>query len=598
MLAPVPAPADEELPTLWQNATFLARVCGLRWLRRWREGTARPRRLPQAAEIDPAWPIAGECRTDLHPQSAPAEFALQAGKVQNLRVATRAVHGIRLHAGETFSFWAHVPRPVRRHGFVRGRELREGCIIPSVGGGLCALSNALYDAALHAGLHVVERHAHSRTVPGSMAVAGRDATVFWDHVDLRLQAQFDCVLEAFLTAGELVVRWRRTSATGTGEMPHASPVCRPAPVSPEVESCETCGVTSCWRNPAATALPTRAITAWLVDEWWPEHAEWVQAHRQPSDWLFLPLESRHWRFGRYLWPTDGFAHVRSAAWTVLRRSWKSRRLARQGAERVRTQLRMDESLVRAWERKIPPEATHLVVSQTLLPALWRRGLLGGRTFDVLMTRLPMAELQRTLDAAAMAHPGSPTLADFRAPADLVAAEAEALARARRWVTPHTGVGALAGKKWQPLEWHRPADTAEPRGESSAGRVIVFPASTLGRKGAWDLRAALRGTTLPLRLGGPVLECPDFWQHTVLSPAGTDLFEDAAAIVLPAWVEPQPRRLLAALAAGIPVVATPACGLPPQPGLTVVPCGDSDALRAALHVRCDEAEPPLGGHLEP
>jgi hypothetical protein len=37
-----------------------------------------------------------------------------------------------------------------------------------------------------------------------------------------------------------------------------------------------------------------------------------------------------------------------------------------------------------------------------------------------------------------------------------------------------------------------------------------------------------------------------------------------------------------LANGRQVIATPACGLPPQPGLTLVPFGDTAALIAALH----------------
>ena len=64
------------------------------------------------------------------------------------------------------------------NGFVAGRELREGCMVSSIGGGLCQLSNALYAAALEAGCEIVERHAHSKVVPGSLAERGLDATVF------------------------------------------------------------------------------------------------------------------------------------------------------------------------------------------------------------------------------------------------------------------------------------------------------------------------------------------------------------------------------------------------------------------------------------
>src|SRR5205814_4627950 len=94
------------------------------------------------------------------------EHALTAGKIHNLRLALRAIDGVEVKPGEVFSFWKQVGRTTRRRGFVEGRELREGCLVRSVGGGLCQLSNGLYEAALDAGLEIIERHAHSRIVPG------------------------------------------------------------------------------------------------------------------------------------------------------------------------------------------------------------------------------------------------------------------------------------------------------------------------------------------------------------------------------------------------------------------------------------------------
>ena len=46
-------------------------------------------------------------------------------------------------------------------------------------------------------------------------------------------------------------------------------------------------------------------------------------------------------------------------------------------------------------------------------------------------------------------------------------------------------------------------------------------------------------------------------------------ESAEAVVLPAWVEHQPRLVLRALAMGIPVYATEECGLPEHPCLTIL-----------------------------
>ncbi|MBS0410854.1 MAG: glycosyltransferase [Proteobacteria bacterium] len=78
--------------------------------------------------------------------------------------------------------------------------------------------------------------------------------------------------------------------------------------------------------------------------------------------------------------------------------------------------------------------------------------------------------------------------------------------------------------------------------------------------------------------GAELEGEGFWAGVRTVQAD---WRTAAAMVQPALVEDQPRRLLAALAAGVPVIATPACGLDTRPGLTLVEADDAEALTAAL-----------------
>lgn len=564
----------ETLPTRVQALAFHGKAAVFRAQRFWQDATHRPLRL-ERGNSGSQRPVLATARGPLYASGNAAEFALQAGKVQNLRAAAQALHGLEIPSGEVFSFWANVGRTTRRRGFTEGRELREGCVIPSVGGGLCQISNALYDCALQAGLEVVERHAHSRRLPGSSAEVGRDATVFWNYVDLRLRAPFPWQIRVTLSQDELIVRLhgRLDSPTRSGLRKAVPPA---AESRTAAESCESCGMVSCFRHPSAAGLAQSAITAWVVDAFQPEHAAWLKKQRQPGDQLFLPLDSHRWRIGPYRWPSAGFAGVHEAPWAVLQRSWVSRRLAAQGAARQKALLRMDEKLAFIFERRLPATATHLVVSQNLLPFLWQSGALGGRTFDVLMTRLPIAELQRVLDTAAAAHPQSSTLADFRAPSPIAAAETAALAAARYWITPHTGIAALAGERAVLLPWQLPA----PR-QIRRGTKLVFPASTLGRKGAYELRAALHPLGRALQLGGPVLEGADFWQGQSAAAADGEWLDDAAAVVLPAWIEHQPRRLLQAVAAGVPVIASAACGLANVAGVTTIPTGDLDALRAAL-----------------
>ena len=52
--------------------------------------------------------------------------------------------------------------------------------------------------ALDAGAVIVERHAHTRVVPGSAAERGQDATVFWNYVDLRCRFSRAVRIEARL----------------------------------------------------------------------------------------------------------------------------------------------------------------------------------------------------------------------------------------------------------------------------------------------------------------------------------------------------------------------------------------------------------------
>src|SRR5687768_7254544 len=129
-------------------------------------------------------PLAATSETRLWTETTPEERFLVAGKIHNLRVAIAKLNGVEVAAGETFSFWKQIGRAGRHRGFVVGRELREGCIIPNIGGGLCQLSNGLYDAAIKAGYEIVERHPHTQVIAGSLAEKGRDATVFWNYIDL------------------------------------------------------------------------------------------------------------------------------------------------------------------------------------------------------------------------------------------------------------------------------------------------------------------------------------------------------------------------------------------------------------------------------
>jgi len=532
------------------------------------------------APVDGDLTVVGESSTPLWTEIDPSERNLQLGKVQNLRTALRKLNGVRVPANQTFSFWAQLGAPTRARGYVAGRELREGCIVPSIAGGLCQLSNALYDAALQSGFEILERHAHSQVVPGSVAEHGRDATIFWNYVDLRFRSTQDFAIEAWMTDEKLIVRFRAAKPAPKLAAEPVKSMLDILPISDHSSpnSCMSCGVIDCFRSPKLSVLSPASRTAFLVDEYWPEFDAYIGQHKTANDCLMLPIDGTKFNKANYKWTTQGFAEYKEQRVFTALRSFQSRSLAQQGAERQRALLKQQKRLAKAYARSIDYHITHLVVTQSLLPYLWDEGVLGGRTFDVLMTSLPLAKLHERLDGAQSMHPKSPTLGDFRADQSIVASETKALRQARRIITPHSEIASLFGDRAELLNWVTP----EMKPQTKLGTKIVFPASTLGRKGAYELRDVALKMNLPVALVGPNLEGDEFWKGVKVERLNSDNWlDDAAMVVLPAWVEQRPRRLLEAISRGIPVIASRACGLEKIAQVKSVRTGDVAALCAAM-----------------
>lgn len=559
-----PSASFSERHTWARATTFRLKVLlltGWRQLHNWRRPLPRFAAGPRLVGA----PVLATSASDLwNPDDNAANWQLTAGKVENLRRAARRLHGLVVPAGATFSFWRQVGNPNFGRGYVLGREIREGCVVPTVAGGLCQLSNALYDAALRAGFAIVERHRHTQVIKGSLAEQDRDATVKWNYLDLRFRAPIAFRLDVTLTADQLVVSFRgETPALNGPPGPAESP--RPASA---LHDCYSCGNLGCFRHPGQVpARPAATRTTFVLDAGWPEFTQYVQATAGPTDVVLLMPAAR----------SAAVPHaivLRGAAW---RRQLRQRLASRLGRNVFAQSLHGDAQVAAAAIRHLRPDSTHLVVAQTLLPFLWQAGVLGGRTFDVLLTRLPAEVLHARLDAAHARYPASPTLHDFRAGAAFVEAECRALTQARRLLTPHHELARLFSNKAVLLEWAAPAAAPRP----VPGTRILFPASALARKGAYEMRRLAQELHLPLVVAGRATEYAGFWQEVATTPAGPDPLAGVGLVVYPAYVEHQPRLLLRALAAGIPVVATAASGLGPRPGLTLVPAGDYPALRQAV-----------------
>ena len=230
-----------------------------------------------------------------------------------------------------------------------------------------------------------------------------------------------------------------------------------------------------------------------------------------------------------------------------------------GGIRQRTYLAHDRQVARTLARRIDHRCGHLVVAQTLLPWLEETGALGGRSFDVLMSRYPFGEIHRRLDAAAAELGPSATIGDFRADPDLVEREAALLARARRIFTPHHDLAALFPAQAARLAWHRPPPL--PR---AAGNRVAFLGPTIARQRPDLVRALAGALPEPLLVFGAMLEGPDYWAGIAVERRGfsANWLDGIGAILHPATLTARPGRLLQALASGVAIYATPACGLDP------------------------------------
>jgi vancomycin resistance protein YoaR len=191
--------------TLAQRSIFWGKSRLLIANRMMRNGLPRPVKRSIAASDA----LLAEDSSPLYSTIDPRERALMLGKIENLRVAARRLNGVTVAQGEIFSFWQIIGRPTRAKGFVVGRELRQGCIIPTIAGGICQLSNALSRTAIRAGMEITERHAHTAIVEGIEFDPETDATLFWNYLDFRFRATMPVQLSVRLTATNLVVELNR-----------------------------------------------------------------------------------------------------------------------------------------------------------------------------------------------------------------------------------------------------------------------------------------------------------------------------------------------------------------------------------------------------
>jgi len=106
-------------------------------------------------------------------------------RVDNLGIASRAISGTFLAPGEVFS----MNDTVSGLDYNEGHVIINGATSTGLGGGLCQVTSTLYNAALYAGLEVVERHPHDTQLP--YIRPGMDATVWFGALDMKFKNTTD-----------------------------------------------------------------------------------------------------------------------------------------------------------------------------------------------------------------------------------------------------------------------------------------------------------------------------------------------------------------------------------------------------------------------
>jgi len=159
-------------------------------------------------------------------------------------------------------------------------------------------------------------------------------------------------IKVWMSGEELIVEWQTASSIAALTSTFV-PLDQIAGVraSRQVQSCASCDVTDCFRHetPQSTA-ESEEYTAYLMDLCSPEFEAYVRRSRMSGD--------------------------------VFARATKAEEAEHMAARLART---------------LRPEVTHLCVSRSLLPWLWRMGAMGGRTFDVLMTAESAQAADRATD---------------------------------------------------------------------------------------------------------------------------------------------------------------------------------------------------------
>ena len=152
-----------------------------------------------------------------------------ANRKHNIRLALSKINGKRIDPGEEFSFNKTVGRRTAANGFAEAKIIVDGDYTDGVGGGVCQASTTVYNAALLAGMSVIEARPHS--LPPSYVPPSFDAMVNSVSSDMRFVNPTDrpVFIRAYCTETKAVAEFyglkneyeivRKSEIVSRGEVP-------------------------------------------------------------------------------------------------------------------------------------------------------------------------------------------------------------------------------------------------------------------------------------------------------------------------------------------------------------------------------------------
>lgn len=125
-------------------------------------------------------------------------------RVNNIKLASKAINGYIVKSGEVFSFNEVVGERSTERGYRIAPVILKGERAYDEGGGVCQVSSTLYNSVKAAGLEVLERHSHSKDV--HYLHPGEDAAVEYGTMDFKFKntKEFAIKIEAYVMNNKMI----------------------------------------------------------------------------------------------------------------------------------------------------------------------------------------------------------------------------------------------------------------------------------------------------------------------------------------------------------------------------------------------------------